>query len=119
MGKIALEGDKVVVSEWIDPLFCDYCVKEGYKVISPEEWLAIEEKAREEYIKKYDVDPANPKIDTVDGVPLPAEYVRELAKSGRISPEESGAEPSATTSSSATVSSTQSGPYAKYDRLYL
>jgi hypothetical protein len=119
MGKIALEGDKVVVSEWVDPLFYDYCIKEGYKVISPEEWFAIEEKAREEYIKRYGVDPANPKIDIVDGVPLPAEYVRELVKSGKISPQELGAEPSARTSSSATVSSTPSGPYAKYSRLYL
>ncbi|HJH26696.1 MAG TPA: hypothetical protein C5S37_07975, partial [Methanophagales archaeon] len=119
MGKITLEENKVVVSEWVDPLFHDYCIKEGYKVISPEEWFAMEEKAREEYIKEYGVDPANPKIDIVDGVPLPAEYVRKLVKSGKISPKESGAEPLATTPSSATVSSTQSGPYAKYDKLYL
>lgn len=118
MGKIALEGDKVVVSEWVDPLFYDYCIKEGYKVISPGEWFAIEERAREEYIKRYGVDPANPKIDIVHGVPLPAKYVRELVKSGKIRPQETGAEPSPRRSSSATVSSTPFGPYAQF-RLYL
>lgn len=114
MGKITLEENKVVVSEWVDPLFHDYCIKEGYKVISPEEWFAMEEKAREEYIKEYGVDPANPKIDIVDGVPLPAEYVRKLVKNGKMSPG-SDAEPLGV----ASIASSATGPYAKYGKLYL
>ncbi|MEM0315822.1 MAG: hypothetical protein QXL61_06980, partial [Archaeoglobaceae archaeon] len=115
MGKISVE-DKVV-SEWVDPRFYEYCVREGYKVMSAEERLALEEKAREEYIKKYGVDPANPKIDVVNGVPLPVEYVRELVKSGEINLKESDAKSLAISSSA--VSSTPVGPYAKYGELYL
>ena len=43
MGKITFDGNKVVVSEWVDPLFYDYCIKKGYKVIRPDEWFSIEE----------------------------------------------------------------------------
>ncbi len=44
------------------------------------------EKAREEYIKKYGVDPDKPKVVIVNGVPLPKEYVKELVRSGKIKP---------------------------------
>ena len=33
-------------------------------------------KAREKHIKKYGVDPANPKVENVNGVLLPKEYVK-------------------------------------------
>ena len=115
MGRITLEGDEVVVTEWIDPLAYEYFSEKGFKVMSHEEWLAIEEGAIERYIERFGVDPANPKIDIVDGVPLPTEYVRELVKSGKISPG-SDAEPLATTSSS---SSSPEGPYARHDRLHV
>jgi len=53
-------------------------------VISHKEMFTIMEKARKEYIKKYGVDPANPKVDIVNGVPLPKDYVKELVKSGEL-----------------------------------
>jgi len=46
----------------------------------------ISERARKEYIKKYGVDPANPKVVIVQGVPLPREYVRELVAKGILKP---------------------------------
>lgn len=59
--------------------------KIGYDVIiSKEQMLNIVEKARNEYIKKYGVDPANPKVDIVNGVPVPREYIKELIKNGKI-----------------------------------
>jgi len=57
------------------------------EVITIKEMFAIMEEARREYIKKYGVDPANPKVDVVNGVPLPREYVKELVKNGILSPE--------------------------------
>jgi len=48
------------------------------------ERFAIIKDARERYIEKYGVDPANPKVDVVDGVPLPKEEVRDSLKAGRI-----------------------------------
>lgn len=48
------------------------------------ERFAIIKDARERYIEKYGVDPANPKVDVVDGVPLPKEEVERLVKSGKI-----------------------------------
>ena len=47
------------------------------------ERFAIIKDARERYIEKYGVDPANPKVDVVDGVPLPKEEVERLVKSGK------------------------------------
>lgn len=54
------------------------------KVISIKEAIAIENEARERYIKKYGVDPGNPKIDEVNGTYLSKEEVERLVKSGRI-----------------------------------
>ena len=51
--------------------------------------INIMKKAREKHIKKYGVDPANPKIDIVNGVPLPREYVKELLQSRKLKSEES------------------------------
>ena len=54
-------------------------------IITKEEQFIIIEKARKEYIKRFGVDPANPKVEIVNGVPLPREYVKELIKSGKLS----------------------------------
>ncbi|MEA1999487.1 MAG: hypothetical protein U9N61_09250 [Euryarchaeota archaeon] len=62
-------------------------LKEGEEydiVISTKEMRAIIEDAKERYIEKYGVDPANPKLDVVDGIPLPNEEVERLVKSGKI-----------------------------------
>jgi len=53
-------------------------------VISTKEMRAIIEDAKERYIEKYGVDPANPKLDDVDGILLPNEEVEKLVKSGKI-----------------------------------
>lgn len=53
-------------------------------VISTAEMFAIIDDARERFMDKYGVDPANPKVDIVDGVPLPKEEVGRLVKSGKI-----------------------------------
>lgn len=54
------------------------------KVISIKEAIAIEEGARQGYIKKYGVDPANPKVEIINGQPLPKEKVKELVKNKKI-----------------------------------
>jgi len=80
-----LDSDmRVIASETGEP---PEGLKEGEDydmVISTEEMFAIIKDARERYIEKYGVDPANPKVDVVDGVPLPKEEVERLVKSGKI-----------------------------------
>ncbi len=53
-------------------------------IISHEEMFAIIDEAREKYIQKYGVDPANPKIDIVNDYALPREEVNKLVNSGTI-----------------------------------
>lgn len=71
--------------------------KEGVdydKVISIKEATDIEENARQGYIKKYNVDPANPKVDVINGQPLPTEEVKKLIKDKKIDlKKEKSAEP--------------------------
>ncbi|MCL7474611.1 MAG: hypothetical protein M8352_01080 [ANME-2 cluster archaeon] len=50
-------------------------------VISISDMISIEEDAREKYLQKYDVDPANPKVKIVNGIPLPKEEANRLIKS--------------------------------------
>ena len=57
-------------------------------VISTKEMRTIMEDAKERYIEKYGVDPANPKLDDVDCVLLPNEEVERLVKSEKIIPYE-------------------------------
>ncbi|MCQ1536342.1 hypothetical protein FTO70_11760 [Methanosarcina sp. KYL-1] len=55
--------------------------KEGvdYDVVMSEpEMSRIMEEAREAYIEKYGVDPANPKLDEVNGYLIPTQEVRKL-----------------------------------------
>jgi hypothetical protein len=84
--------------------------KEGVdydKVISIEEAIAIEENARQGYMKKYNVDPANPKVEIINGQPLPKEEVKKLVKSGKMNLKETkNAEPLMGTLSTTT------GPHA-------
>ena len=61
----------------------------GYDfVISKKEAIEISEKAKQEYIKKYGVDPDNPKVIMYKGTPLPKEYINELVRRGIIKPPE-------------------------------
>ena len=48
--------------------------------------INIMKKAREKYIRKYGVDPDNPKVVIINGIPLPKEYVNKLIKEGKIKP---------------------------------
>jgi len=48
--------------------------------ISGDKARAIEEEARERYIEKYGVDPANPKLDEIGGILIPVEEVKRLVK---------------------------------------
>ena len=111
MGKVIKKGNKIAVQNWIDPKFYRWAVENGYKVVNATDYFEIEEKARKEYIRKYGVDPKNPKVDIVNGVPLPKEYVAELIKNGRLDMRLNGA--------GQVMSSNPEGPYAKYGRLYL
>ncbi|RUM32855.1 MAG: hypothetical protein DSY33_06055 [Archaeoglobus sp.] len=59
----------------------------GYDlVISKKEAIKISEKAKQEYIKKYGIDPDNPKVVMYNGIPLPKEYINELIKKGNYKP---------------------------------
>ncbi|MDK2795807.1 MAG: hypothetical protein PWQ58_1006, partial [Archaeoglobaceae archaeon] len=77
MGEITPDGK---VSNWVDPLALEYFSERGYKFIGATRYLEMEREAIDRYIEKYGVDPRNPKVDIVNGVPLPAEYVKELVK---------------------------------------
>jgi hypothetical protein len=55
---------------------------QGYTTISYNEWRRIEKESRKKYIEKFGVDPAKPKIDIVNGIPLPSEYVKEMVRKG-------------------------------------
>ena len=72
---------------------------EGFKegddydlIISHEEMFAIIDGAREKYILKYGVDPANPKIDVVNGYALPKEEANKLVESGILTLEADASE---------------------------
>ncbi|RZN37214.1 MAG: hypothetical protein EFT35_06315 [Methanophagales archaeon ANME-1-THS] len=88
-----LDGNvRVIVSETGAP-------PEGFKkgehydvVIGVDEMFAIIDEACERFIEKYGVDPGNPKLDAVDGVPLPKEEVKKLVKSRKF--DSGDAEPS-------------------------
>jgi hypothetical protein len=83
-GTILDSDTRVIASDTGEP---PEGLKEGEDydvVISTEKMFAIIEDARERYIEKYDVDPANPKVDSVDSVPLPKEEVERLVKNGNI-----------------------------------
>lgn len=52
---------------------------EDYDILMSEQKMAyIIEEAREAYIQKYGVDPANPKLDDFNGYLLPREEIRKL-----------------------------------------
>ena len=83
-GTILNSDTRVIATETGEP---PEGLKEGEDydiVISTEEMFAIIEDERKRYIEKYGVDPANPKLDVVEGVPLPDEEVERLVKSGKI-----------------------------------
>ena len=59
----------------------------GYDlVISKRDAIEISNKAKYEYIKRYGVDPDNPKVIMYNGIPLPKEYIDELIRKGVIKP---------------------------------
>ena len=53
-------------------------------VISHDKMNSIIDQARQDYINKYGVDPANPKVEMVNGQPLPKKEVKRLVESGEI-----------------------------------
>jgi hypothetical protein len=64
-------------------------MKEGVDydiVISREEANAIIEEAVKRYKEKYGVDPGNPKIDVINGIPFPVEELKRLVESGILYP---------------------------------
>lgn len=95
---------------------------EGFKegidydlIISHEEMFAIIDEAREKYIQKYGVDPANPKIDIVNGYSLPNEEVNKLVESGTLTLETDASEKEMqedTGNIQSSVLSVGSNPYA-------
>ncbi|WP_290597779.1 MULTISPECIES: hypothetical protein [unclassified Archaeoglobus] len=68
------------VEDWIDPKAVEHFRKIGVAVLNASEFLAIREKARKAFIEKYGVDPHNPRVVMVDGIPVPKEYAKELAE---------------------------------------
>jgi len=93
MGTVLYDKEVIVIEDF--KLLDDEHVRDVIKKSKPEivmtskQRSSIMEKARERYIKKYSVDPANPKVDILNGVPLPKEYVRELVRSGKLGLEDS------------------------------
>ena len=105
MGKVNKDGS---VQDWIDPELYRWAIENGFKVVNATEYFKIEKAAIEAYKKKYGVDPANPKVDIVDGTPLPVEYVKKLVRE-RILKQ----------SNDVVIVSNNVGPWAKNDELYL
>jgi hypothetical protein len=56
-------------------------------VISHKEMFDIIDEARSQYFKKYGVDPADPKIDIVNGYALPKSEVKKLVESRKVTME--------------------------------
>lgn len=77
-GTILYSDLRVIVSETGEP---PEGVIEGEHydvVISEQEMSKIIEEAREDYIEKYGVDPANPKLDEVKGYLIPVQEAKRL-----------------------------------------
>ena len=55
-------------------------------VLSKKEMLSVIIEAEKKYRDMYGVDPANPKVVIVNGVPIPKEYAQELVRKGKIKP---------------------------------
>lgn len=54
------------------------------KIISHKEMSDIMKEARAKYIEKYGVDPANPKIDIINGNAIPTQEAKNLVGSGKL-----------------------------------
>ncbi|AKB37397.1 hypothetical protein MSSAC_2807 [Methanosarcina siciliae C2J] len=77
-GTVFKSNSSVLVTETGEP---PEGSKEGVDydvVMSEQEMSKVMEEAREAYIEKYGVDPANPKIDEVDGYLIPVQEARKL-----------------------------------------
>jgi len=113
-GTILVSDNRVIASETGEP---PEGLKEGedYDIlITTEEMTTIIENAKRKYIEEYGVNTANPKVDVINGYPLPKEEVKKLVEKGIIKPE---------TDDSVSVmqyplSSVQGNPYAIGDILY-
>jgi len=87
-GTILDSNIRIIVTETGEP---PEGLKEGEDydmIMSREEIDAISEEATERYIEKYGVDPGNPKIDVINGVPFPVEEVKRLVECGEITGED-------------------------------
>ena len=119
-GTILYDKEVIVIEDF--KLLDDEHVRDVIKkskpeiVITNEQESSIIEKARERYIKKYGVDPANPKVDIINGVPLPKEYVRELVRIGKLSLEDSEVE---TLSAQYSTKGSATGPQAINGKVYV
>lgn len=83
-GTILCSDVRVIASEIGEP---PEGLKEGEHydvVITTEEMLTIIDEARNRYIEKYSVNPANPKIDIVEGYALPVEEVKKRVEKGDL-----------------------------------
>ena len=76
-----LDGNtRVIVTETGEP---PEGLEEGVDydaVVTMSEMMTIEKEARDRYIQKYGVDPANPKLENISGTLLPVEEVQRLVK---------------------------------------
>jgi len=85
-GTILDSNIRIIVTETGEP---PEGLKEGEDydmIMSREEIDAILEEATERYIEKYGVDPGNPKINVINGVPFPVGEARKLVESGLLTP---------------------------------
>ena len=108
MGRLVPKEDGFEVLDWENPLLRKMLEERGYTIISYEEWCEIENEAIERYIEKFGVDPRNPKVDIINGVPLPSEYVKEMVMKSILSSEEDTSQ----------TSSEPIGPWAIFSKLY-
>ena len=116
-GTILDGSKKVIVTENIKQSKLKERIKYDL-IITKKKAISIMEEAREDYIKKYGVDPNDQKVDIVNGVSLPKEYVKELVKSGKLSLESTEAGPLVSKNSVGVLSGTY-GPHAINGKVYV
>ncbi len=116
MGRIGANG---TVENWVDPKAAENFKKLRIRVLNASEFFEIREKARKAYIEKYGVDPRNPKVVLMDGIPLPKEYVKELAKKHTVKYSDGGITKDFKLQYDTRGSKAATGPQIKNGALYL
>lgn len=79
-----LNSDQIVIATENGLPPADLPKENNCKIISHKEMSDIMKEARAKYIQKYGVDPANPKIDIINGYSIPTQEAENLVSSGKL-----------------------------------